>query len=269
MNPTPITFTTIQTSNLLFYDPDFDPLCFQFCQSRNIDCLPALDDSRKYYRRTEDGFTREEVAQERSVNSQANIFASHVLELFHDNHLLFVYANDELTGVAHFSDYNHPEVDAYLFSLLSSYERSLRRLIKYYGLKNQDMLDFFESKARIEKKADTRAFYTRKIDEYKNKQTQNEKLPVFECFYLQDLIGLINRRKIISLSEDPNRLRNTIMHAKELVHREDANRNDYIYDFDSFEEFFNLVQSLLREYKRVHNKIAYLELERETHEERV
>lgn len=262
MKHTTITFNAIQTSDLLYYDLDFEELCFKFCKERNIDCLPSLDDSLKFYRRTEDGFSKEEVTPEMRVDCQDNIFNAVLLERFRVKHLLFVYQDQELTGVVHFSDYNRPEVDAYLFSLLSAYERSLRRLLILHGLKHLDMLNFFQSKEKKAKDDETRSTFSRKISEYEKYQERNERWPVFECFYLLDLIGLANRHKIISLRQDANMLRNMVMHAHELVNREDANRDDYIYDFASFEKFYNLVQSLLQDYKKVNNKIAFLELSR-------
>lgn len=262
MYHTRITFNAIQTNDLLYFDPEFEELCLKFCKERNIDCLPDLDDPLKFYRRTEHGFIKDDVAQERRVSGQDDIFAIGMLELFRANHLLFVYENDKLTGVVHFSDYNKNEVDAYLFGLLSSFERSVRRFLKLHGLKNQDMLNFFESKVEKANNKTDKDFFLRKIADYQNKQEQNEKLTVFECFYLLDLIGLVNHHKIISISEDANKLRNTIMHAKELVNKDDASQGDFIYNFSSFEIFFKQVSKSLVDYKRVNNKIAYLELSR-------
>lgn len=257
-----IVLEDIQTSDLLYYDPDFKEVCFRFCQERDIDCLPALDDPLKYYRKVESGFTEEIVTPERMVDGGTFIFEQSLLERFRASSLLFVYTKNELTGVVHFSDFNRPAVDLYLFGLLSAYEKSLRRLLVLHGLKNQDMLDYFQMIVETTKKDKTRGIYSRKKDEFDEKRDRNEKLPVFESFYLLDLIDLAKHKKIISLSPNANDLRNMIMHAHELVNKDDASRDDYIYNFASFEKFFNQVISLLRDCKRVNNKIAFLELSR-------
>jgi len=178
------------------------------------------------------------------------------MESFRANHLLFVYTNKELTGVVHFSDYNRPEVDDYLFGLLSAYERSLRKLLIQNGLKNQDMLAYFQAVVDSSKEADEKQKYRRKIKEDEKYRTRNEKLPNFEKFYLRDLIELAEDRGIIKVGENVNDLRNMVMHAHELVNLEDVSRNDYIYDFETFEKFFKRVLDLLRDFKKVNNKIA-------------
>lgn len=259
MTLTRVAFDDIQTSDLLYYDPDLNEVCFQFCQDRAIDCLPSLNNPRKFYRKTETGFCEEEVMPERMVDSHEFIFERSLLERFRANHLLFVFVSKELTGVVHFSDYNRPAVNTYLFGLLSAYERSLRKLLVQCGLKNQDMLDYFRSVAETARKDERREIYRRKLDDYEKHRTRNDKLPVFERFYLKDLIELAGHRKIIVVNDTVNDLRNMVMHAHELVIMHDANRNDYIYDFNSFEKFFKQVETLLQDYRKVNNRVAFSE----------
>jgi hypothetical protein len=256
----PIRFSDIQTSDLLYYDPDLKEICLHFCQDRNIDCLPSLDDPMMLYRRTETGFVLEAVTPERMVDSRAFIFDQPLLERFRTNHLLFVYENKELTGVVHFSDYNRPAVSEYLFSLFSSYERSLRKLLILSGLANKDMLDRFQRVVAKTKNEKSRAIYTQKIGEYEKDRLRNEKLPEFERFYLRDLIELINDQKIIKVSDKVNQLRNDIMHVHELVNMYDAHREDYIYSYASFKDFFELVIQLIYDFKRVNNRIAFSDI---------
>lgn len=254
-----LTFTDIQTSDLLYYDPDLEETCLCFCRDRNIDCLPSLSDPLKFYQSTEAGFSEAQVTPARMVKSSENIFDASLLERFRTHHLLFVYADQELTGVVHFSDYNRPVVDAYLYGLLSSYERSLRKLLALKGLKNEDMLAYFRSKLAKPKKEQDIELYQGKLKEYERRRPQNERLPTFECFYLLDLISLARNRKIIKVDPEVNYLRNMVMHANELVHMYDANRDDYIYDFASFEAFFKRVLALLQDFKKVNNRIALSE----------
>lgn len=256
-----ICFDNVQTSNLLYYDPDFKDDCFNFCQKRDIDCLPALDDPMKFYRKTETGFCEAKVMPERMVDSHTFIFEKSLVKKFHSNPLLFVYSNDELTGVVHFSDYNRPTVAAYLFNILSSYEKSLRKLLIRKDMHNKDMLDYFYEMIEIGKDQKDKSLVERgkrEIKNYERNRIKNDSLPAFEKFNLRDLIGFTNNREISALSEDINELRNSVMHVHEFVNMEDANRDDYIYDFATFEKFFERVRGLLLDHKKVNNRIAFL-----------
>lgn len=254
-----ICFEDIQTRDLLYYDPDFKEDCFHFCQERDIDCLPALNNPLKFYRKTETAFKEEIIKPERIVDSETYIFDQSLLERFRTNSILFVYAKKELTGVVHFSDFNRPAVGEYLYCQLSAYERSLRKLLILRGLKNQDMIDYFKSAIKTNKKEEMRFMYSKKKKEYEKKWAQNQKLPVFECFYLLDLIELAGYRNIVLLSPGANNLRNMVMHAHDLVIKCDPHRDDYIYSFESFEKFYNQVSLFIQDYKKVNNKIAFLE----------
>lgn len=262
MKPPTITFADIQTSELLYYDPDIAKDCFQFCTGRAIDCLPSLINPLKYYEKTGDGFSEEDVIVDRRVESGDFIFNPYLADKFRKHSLLFVYSNGDLSGVVHFSDYNTSEVSQFLYTLLVSYEKSLRKLLVLSGLKNQDMLDFFNQVAETTKKAETTKIYRKKVEDFEKNRLQNDLLPTFEKFYLKDLMELAKNHKIIKVDQQINNLRNDVMHAHDLVVMHDANRDDYIYDFASFERFFNLVTTLLQDYKRVKNRIAFYELSR-------
>lgn len=252
-----IILNDIQTSDLLYYDPGLENACFKFCQMRNIDCLPSLCNPLEYYRRTEDSFCIAEVVPEMRVNCNKNIFDASLLDRFRYQHLLFVYADDELSGVVHFSDYNKPLVDTYLFSMLSAYERSLRTLLKANGLTNRHMLDYFQSVIDSPATSNDRNKYKKRCRDYEKYQSENEKLPEFEKFYVDDLIGLAKNKLGVEISEEVKDLRDDIMHAHELVYRRNPHLADYIYDFASFERFFLLVLRLLQDYKKVNNRILF------------
>lgn len=260
MKPSTITFSDIQTRELLYYDESIENICFQFCYDRNIDCLPSLKDPLMYYKRTDGVFLADNITLERKVLCEDFIFTKSLLEKFRDYSLLFVYSNEDLTGVVHFSDYNRPEVNSFLFNLLASYERSLRKLLLLSGLKNQDMLDYFNSVASTTKKDQTKTYYMNKVEEFEKNRSQNELLPHFEKFYLKDLMELAKKREIIKVDQSVNDLRNDLMHAHDLVTLQDANRDDFIYNFKSFERFFNRVIVLLQDFKMVNNRIAFAEL---------
>lgn len=254
-----ICFADIQTSDLLYYDPSLEQEFHKFCQDRQIDCLPSLDDPKKYYRRNDEvnkkRFRKNTVSQSQRVEGSEYIFDPTLFQRFKTKPIQFVYATNELTGVVHFSDYNKPIVHEYLFSILISYERALRRLLKLHRLTNTDMSEFLKIRSKRENDRDDQ-------QASKLKKSKPELMP-FEDTYLEDLLSFANSQSS-NLHLSPHQrevvdLRNMIMHAHELVKKEDASRNDHIYTEELFELFFNRVLKLLHDFKRVNNKITFLE----------
>jgi hypothetical protein len=239
----PLTIADVQTTDLIYYDPDFNKICLDFCEKRDIDCIPSLTDPNKYYRKTGNGFLENEISDEMIVNSHTEIFDPILLHSFCNHSVQFVKSNNYLRGVVHFCDYNKPIVHTYLFNIISAYERSLRKLLCLSRLTNEDMLKHLREKKKREPSGEI------------------EKLPAFERFYLFDLIQFINESGVIAVSEESNQVRKAVMHAHELVYLEDPYREDYIYTLESFKVFFNRVRVLLADSKRVNNRIVLYELE--------
>ena len=259
-----IRISDIQTTDLLFFDPKFDAMMkdqsFKFCRDRDIDCLPALNDVNKVYIRDEKSlsFREEEVTADRKLDGNSNIFDKHLLQRFSVQPLLLVYSGTELTGVVHFSDYNRPLVSIYLYELFLDFEKNLRRLLRKHSLKNNDMIVYFEQKKSKAKKEKYIQFYEEKILQSNDNLRRNPKLQQFEVFYLKDLIALINHRKIISLRDEVFELRNSVMHAHELVNMDNPEADDLIYNFASFQNFFRLADILHQDYRRVINYLAFI-----------
>lgn len=242
-----ITFSDIQTSDLIYYDqdPKLVNRYSKFCHERAIDCLPSLDDPYKFYQCEGEGFSEKDVTPERRAMGSQNIFDPSLLERFQYYKLLFVYNGDELTGVVHFSDYNRSAVTVYLYDLLISYERSLRRLLELRNLNDDHMLAYLSKK------------------EVKTEGDGQEKIPAFERFNLSNLIGLAEQENIMTFSKDVHKLRNMIMHARDLVHLSLDSQDDYIYNVESFTRFFERVNGLFFDYRRVRSRVALLEQEQE------
>lgn len=258
MTITPITFSDIQTSDLLYYDPDIDQECVTFCKTRNIDCLPSINNSKEFYRITNEEFKKEAITPEICLKGNEFIFDEEMFSRFRKNPLHFIYNNQGISGVVHFSDYNRPEVSTYLYALLSAYEKSLRNLLIQYGYNNQDMQNFFIYKINKEKKdTSTKRIYERNKSDFERNKQLIDSVPPFELFYLLDLIIFTRHMNIADLHQDINELRKSIMHTHILVHMENTNRSDYIYDFHSFEKFFKLVLILHQDYKKVNNILAF------------
>jgi hypothetical protein len=84
-----------------------------------------------------------------------------------------------------------------------------------------------------------------------------KRLPEFQLFYLDELIGLLKLNSVIKLNGRVVDLRNMVMHAHELVNMADVTTDDFIYDFDSFKRFFTRVELLLNDEKRIRNRITF------------
>ena len=246
----------IQTTEILYYDPQHADTCVQFCTRRKIDCLPSLDDVAIVY--TLDAanrcFMRGRVDPERIVDPSDLLFSSHVLQEFQKHKLLFVCRDSELVGVVHFSDYAKPEVSIYLYEVLFDYEKSLRSLLARRGFTNESMLEYFREELKGASGKDKQD-WKRKINTYDKRkdQEQYEKRPPFQSFNLNELLGLANRRGIVLDTDKVYPLRNSIMHVHELVDREDHTADDLSYDSSSFEKFCDRATQLLLDFKRVHN----------------
>jgi hypothetical protein len=252
----------IQTTELLYYDQDYAADCYEFCKQRDIDCLPAISEpSDFYYHRVDEskGFRLQSVETERRLPGFTYIFNPDLIDRFREHAVQFVYEHEELTGVVHFSDYNRPEVRIYLYALLAEYERNLRMLAIRSGLTNHDMKAYYEDMQEAVKGDSNQTwFFNKRLRRYEKIQQEAPQKPPFQGFYLNDLIRLINHRGIMTLDEKVVDLRNMIMHAEEMVHMVDVTTPDYVFDIDSFAAFFELVQTLLRDAKRVKNRIAFL-----------
>jgi len=249
----------IATQDVLFYDEEFEENCYRFCRKRDIDCLPSLehgdrihvrDDSRK-------GFIDAVLAGERRIDGSRRLFHPEVLESFRKNHLLFVYSGEDLAGVVHFSDFNKSTVSIYLYELLFQYERNLRIFLQACGLTNADMKKYFQLKIAEAREPKSKDYYQRKLRRYTSSQSKNDRLPPFQSFYLDELVGLAKSRGS-TLKTNVVELRNMIMHAHELVNKQDWTADNYIFDFETFEEFFTRALALHADCRKIKNKVAFL-----------
>lgn len=254
-----ITLADIQIKNILFYDPGWEDMGYSFCLTRNIDCLPALENPQKIYRRDDASrsFVEEDVEPDRIVDASLNIFDPELLEKFKVHPVLLVFSNNTLTGVVHFSDYNQPVVSVYLYEILLNYEKALRDFLDRSGLNNKGMADYFEYRISTAKTGDEKKHYKGKVNAYRKKAEELENLPKFQSFYLKDLIELAEHEKLVPVENQVNDLRNMVMHAHEFVNMENPSTDNLIYNRETFEKFFELALILHKDYKRVKNILAF------------
>lgn len=245
----------IVTTEVLFYDVEFVEKCYEFCKLRDIQILPSLEDQTKIYIRDDNSknFIEDEICEDWKVESFTNAFNPIILDAFKKNSILFIYTGTEFTGVLHFSDFNKSIVSEYLFQELFQYERMLRIYLLKSGFCNYDIFAYLKKQLGTsnEKNCDAKI-----KKDFQYKFANKEKLPPLQSFYLKDLIGFANALGE-NLYVEVNKLRNAVMHAHELVDKENWNEENFIFDSKSFEEFFTYVLMLHRDYKKIKNKIAF------------
>jgi hypothetical protein len=237
---TDICFDKIMTYEILFYDNAFKEDCQVFCNRRNITFLPSKKDSNVCYSLVSDEFREQQIEESQRLKATDGIFDDPVLKKFEKHHVLFVYEKSEIIGVVHFCDYNRDPVFLSVYPLLLEFERKLRELLISYGLKNEDMLKFFKEHS------EENSYYLNKLESFESSRVQKEmkELEPFQAFDLKDLTALVNSRKILKIPETINNLRNTIMHAKDIVKHRDYEIANLIYDFASFEDFIKSIRQL-------------------------
>lgn len=250
----------IQTTDVLYYDPGFVTQGYQFCKKRNIDCLPVIDNPTAYYQRNDDleGFVEREITPDRQIGASSFIFRPDMLDQFRQHSLQFVFDGEEFTGVVHFSDYNNGGVYTYLYSVLSEYEKNLRELAIHSRLKNGDILAYFGEKAESADES-RKPYFESKVAYCQRKQNEMDQVEEFQLFYLEDLLCLLRHRRIMQLDGKVIDLRNMIMHSHRLVEKVETSADDLIFDFNSFKRYFKRVEVLLRDEKRVNNRVAFMQ----------
>lgn len=250
----------IQTSTLLYYDCEFAEQCFQFCLQRDIDYLPSIDDPSSAYHlnKSPRGFTEVEIDSAQKVDGQVRIFHPALLDRFAAQPLLFVYDDEYLTGVVHFSDYNRPTVSAYLYQTLFDYETALRELLVLHRFTDQSMLQYLAQRKASATTKEYKGNGNGKSGESDRKVLPITKGPPFEQFYLRNLVHFICDQNIISIDKCVLKLRNGVMHAHHHVELDAEGVGYAVYDRNSFAEFFQSCLALHRDLKRVRNRIAYL-----------
>lgn len=261
MNEIRPTIADVQTRELLYYDKQFKKECYEFCVLREIDCLPAIGDNSKFHRRNDEiqGFDELEISDDRRTEGSTFIFRPDILNQFEEHPLLFVFNQGELTGVIHFSDYNRDAVNTYLFAQISRYERALRSLLTASDLKNEDMINFFCHQINDQIKVNS---YKRKKSQFENKYKGKLSLPEFQSFDLIDLIELANwienEVEVIQIDKSTYDLRNFVAHSVDTVSMKNARTPDYIFEFESFRQFFERVQTMLNDCQRINNRLSLL-----------
>ena len=240
----------IMTRDVVYYDRDRDikDKLKTYCKNEHITYLPDLDLKKVYFLHNE-AFENKEIEKSLKITPDLYIFDEDLLKQFQEGeHVLFVFDQDLIAGIIHFSDYNRIEVYTYLYELIANLERDLRKLLVLNNFTNNDMLDFFK------KHADRNEVYEKKFNHFKDYSTKFNKVGPFEFFDLSDLVALCDDKKIVRIDHDILELRNKVMHSRSGVKNKDYEQDPLLYNFESFKNFFNETLKLQTEFRRIHNR---------------
>ena len=240
--------TGIDTVRLIGFDPDFEEASRQFCLERDIDSLPALDGSSVWVSTAADSDFRP-IPDERRVDASTHCFDPALPGIFREHDVLFVQSSTGLVGAVHASDYNRSAVSSHLYDLISCYERALRTLAIQLELSEDSLI------ALLEKEEDG----LRRVKRLRSGRRKDPNLPQFQVAYVDDLQKLINVHTNLNVDlESVCLARNSTMHSKEFVNQVNRDDPDLVYDPASFQRFFEAVQNLQYDLRRVINQTRFV-----------
>jgi hypothetical protein len=137
----------IMTKDVTYYDPEIEDKLKTYCKEKDITYLPNLDLKKVYFLYPE-AFENKEIEESLKISPHLYVFDEVLLKRFQEGeHILFIFNQNLIVGIIHFSDYNRIEVYTYLYELIANLERDLRKLLFLNNLNNNDMLKFFETYA--------------------------------------------------------------------------------------------------------------------------
>lgn len=260
----------IMTADLLYYDESQAADCYRFCEKRDIDCLPVIGDSSSFFRRNDEirGMERRRLTADRRLNAHMPLFRPDLLDRFRRQRVMFIFDRGEMTGVVHFSDYNHNLVNMYLYNQIAAYEQSLRQILTTRKLEHVDMLTYFKIKIAEAGDNGDRDFYKRARNQFNTKAVKMPTAPKFQAADLRHLIGFVESHGLMELDDEVVELRNMVMHSNQLIEMVDPDTDDFIYEFKTFETFFKRVQVLLNDSQRARNRLQIAHLIKSISEER-
>ena len=243
----------IMTKDVMYYDSEIDDELKKYCREKDITYLPSLDLKKVYFLHSE-VFEDKEIKKSLKIAPQLYVFDEGLLKQFQrEKHILFIFKQKLIVGIIHFSDYNRIEVYTYLYELIANLERDLRKLLISMKFINDDMLKFFKEHA------DRDEVYKEKYNKFKDSSNKLNKVGPFEFFDLSDLVAFCNGKRIVIIGHDILELRNKVMHSRSGVKNKDYEQDPFIYNIESFKDFFNEAITLQAEFKRIHNRLKIRE----------
>ena len=104
----------IMTKGAMYYDPEIEDKLKTYCNEKDITYLPSLDLKKVYFLHPE-AFENKEIEESLKISPHLYIFDEVLLKRFQEGeHILFIFNQNLIVGIIHFSDYNRIEVYIYI-----------------------------------------------------------------------------------------------------------------------------------------------------------
>lgn len=242
-----VLFEQILTRGIIFFDEEYLEECKEFCQLRNINFLPHIHDPHScyFYDQEKSEFRKQLVQEEQIVQMSDSIFQDQFLDLFKKYEVLFVYRNQVIQGVVHYSDYNRSAVYEDLYRKLYQLERGLTHLILEHAQLTKGDLQEFRGKRR----------------------SQHAGMPLTAKDFigggvsLKTILEFTRQFNLVKVREhDIHKiiaLRNKIAHSDNLVNR--SNSNKLKYNLSSFGQLIKAHGSVEVAMRQVSNRLYFMQ----------
>lgn len=233
------TIEFIMTKNICFFEDIKDVKeKIKFCQDRDISTLPSKDNIH-LYKLKNNIFLKTKIKQKDKLKITDFIFDNDVLSSFENGFIKYVYDNNDLVGILHFSDYNRKTVYIYLYGLINEFEENLRDVLIKNNYTEEDFLNYHKSKK-------TKEDYDKLIERYEKDKI---KLKDFQFANLFELIIFCNSKLKLKLNDKISQLRNDVAHIRRLIKTKDKFDKEESFDYNSFKRFTHLLDELLNSNK--------------------
>lgn len=224
----------LMTSEVEFFKNESESK--KFCEKRDIEKMP-LESNLKEYMQFDKGkkmFRKKRIFDSDLISPNLNIV--NFIEKTKKKDLFFVSDGREIIGVIHYCDLINSVAYVYFYALFNLFEKRLREGLIYAKCSNKDLLDWLKEKSEEGEK---------KAEDYE-KRIKETKLPPFQHIDFRDLLSFCYGAGIIP--ENPKikpkneldflaRLRNNLMHNKDLSCRQDRENNEMLYERKDYDRF--------------------------------
>lgn len=242
--------SSIYTKDLIFYDAENEEECIQFCKRNGISYLP--DTSRKSCWKFEtDTFHEVGLNKVHIIAPTELIFSESTLRKFTAagiDEVLMVVEKEQIKAVVHVVDYNNLFIQVECFKAISSFERSVRNLLKYNGETNHTFLQWCQGQNQEHFHAVVRQFAPDDEKQKRRMERRMSDLSEFQMFNLSDLLtfgvakGILPEEwgsvlkegdKLYSITQ----LRNFIAHNKDFTNVEIREGSSPLFSIRGLERF--------------------------------
>lgn len=263
-----LTINDISSKSLLFYDEQLTDACHGVCNYLNIDNLPIVGSSA-YAERINGKFEIRPIVDSNRVSPHGRLIDKNIQVLLHDakHNVLFVMDGGVVCGVVHISDLNRNSVIHAVQQDMLVFERNLRQFLLLNRVVDADLLKFMKLKAD-----DGDKYYYSQFELFDQRIQKNGGMPgqSLQSFYLSHLLDFCNSSvsgKIFETKSTVNLpdgslkdarsiicdLRNTAMHAKDMVNKESGFN---IYSLENMMMFFRSLDVFIYYNDLLFQKIA-------------